>query len=171
MCGVRGMHTLASFPPRVRGSAVTLPPGSAPPRAYDLAMLSCAGLRYLVHISDDLGKKDQVHEYVVKLRKAERAQEQQPPSDTAGTFAQGAMIPPQQNENIARNNGYGPPPPSSFDGQAPVATPAEYSESDFHNAQIRLAGVDPTGNQGKKTTEKTAKDDPFADADLDLPGA
>ena len=34
-------------------------------------------LRYLVHICDDLGKKDQVHEYVVKLRKAERAQEPQ----------------------------------------------------------------------------------------------
>merc|ERR1719230_1630791 len=32
-------------------------------------------LRYLVHICDDLGKKDQVHEYVVKLRKAERALE------------------------------------------------------------------------------------------------
>merc|ERR1719198_2603947 len=36
-------------------------------------------LRYLVHICDDLGKKDQVHEYVVKLRKAERAQEQMGP--------------------------------------------------------------------------------------------
>ena len=34
-------------------------------------------LRYLVHICDDLGKKDQVHEYVVKLRKAERSQEPQ----------------------------------------------------------------------------------------------
>ena len=35
-----------------------------------------------MHICDDLGKKDQVHEYVVKLRKAERAIEQpggQPP--------------------------------------------------------------------------------------------
>ena len=30
-----------------------------------------------MHICDDLGKKDQVHEYVVKLRKAERAQEPQ----------------------------------------------------------------------------------------------
>mmetsp|Transcript_17885 Transcript_17885/g.50068 ORF Transcript_17885/g.50068 Transcript_17885/m.50068 type:complete len:786 (+) Transcript_17885:210-2567(+) len=29
-------------------------------------------LRYLVHICTDLGRKDEVHEYVVKLRKAER---------------------------------------------------------------------------------------------------
>ena len=33
-------------------------------------------LRYLVHICDDLGKKDQSHDYVVKLRAVERALEQ-----------------------------------------------------------------------------------------------
>ena len=32
-------------------------------------------LRYLVHICDDLGKKDQSHDYVVKLRAVERAME------------------------------------------------------------------------------------------------
>jgi len=40
-------------------------------------------LRYLVHICDDLGKKDQVHEYVVKLRKAER-QVEAPAARTGG---------------------------------------------------------------------------------------
>merc|ERR1719261_2403679 len=36
-------------------------------------------LRYLVHICDDLGKKDQSHDYVVKLRGVERTLEQDGP--------------------------------------------------------------------------------------------
>lgn len=37
-------------------------------------------LRYLVHICTDLGRKEEVHDYVVKLRKAERSQAQEPPT-------------------------------------------------------------------------------------------
>eukprot|EP00964_Phaeocystis_antarctica_P124176 scaffold87867_cov59-Phaeocystis_antarctica.AAC.8 len=59
----------------------TPPPSPSPltahrsPLTFHPHQVEC--LRYLVHICDDLGKKDQVHEYVVKLRKAERAQEPQ----------------------------------------------------------------------------------------------
>jgi len=35
-------------------------------------------LRYLVHICTDLGRKEEVHDYVVKLRKAERTAAQEP---------------------------------------------------------------------------------------------
>jgi len=35
-------------------------------------------LRYLVHICTDLGRKEEVHDYVVKLRKAERSAAQEP---------------------------------------------------------------------------------------------
>jgi intraflagellar transport protein 88 len=42
-------------------------------------------LRYLVHIYTDLGRKDDVHDYVVKLRKAERAQ-----GEAAATMAAAA---------------------------------------------------------------------------------
>jgi uncharacterized membrane protein YgcG len=42
-------------------------------------------LRYLVHIYTDLGRKDEVHDYVVKLRKAEREQ-----GEAAATMAAAA---------------------------------------------------------------------------------
>lgn len=50
-------------------------------------------LRYLVQLADDMGKKDMVHDFVVRLRKAERAQDQgaaaaeQPASDVRGPCA------------------------------------------------------------------------------------
>ena len=50
-------------------------------------------LRYLVHICDDLGKKDQVHEYVVKLRKAERSQEPQHGAGGPDTMMRGGPAP------------------------------------------------------------------------------
>merc|ERR1719313_1824338 len=52
-------------------------------------------LRYLVHICDDLGKKDQSHDYVVKLRAVERAQEGLE-ANAAPTFDGGAMQMQQQ---------------------------------------------------------------------------
>jgi len=113
-------------------------------------------LRYLVHISDDLGKKDQVHEYVVKLRKAERTQEQAALTTGAGTQAQdmGAV----QNENVPRNGTFGnsyaqPEPPPNYNNNSVQRQPgpgeAGYVESDYHLAQIEAASVG-VNTQGKK---------------------
>ena len=50
-------------------------------------------LRYLVHICDDLGKKDQSHDYVVKLRAVERAMEGAENANPAPTFDPSAAPP------------------------------------------------------------------------------
>merc|ERR1711988_1020191 len=65
-------------------------------------------LRYLVHICDDLGKKDQVHDYVVKLRKAERALEMQAQTNiapstqlpTAESFQPATASEPASNQSV-----------------------------------------------------------------------
>lgn len=72
-------------PPRRADLHASAGPPDAPPAARPRAR---AGLRYLVHISEDLGKKDQVAEYVIKLRKAEKAHEQAALGASAATAAQ-----------------------------------------------------------------------------------
>jgi len=60
-------------------------------------------LRYLVHICTDLGRKEEVHDYVVKLRKAERTAAQEPqtrvPQGNLG--GPGSTQPPVQEESYA----------------------------------------------------------------------
>ena len=70
-------------------------------------------LRYLVHICDDLGKKDQSHDYVVKLRAVERAMEG---GDGPGTFDPGAitMQQQQQQQQVRPPTCPLPPPHSSL---------------------------------------------------------
>jgi len=120
-------------------------------------------LRYLVHICDDLGKKDQVHEYVTKLRKAERAMEQPgmgQPADSQGpgSSPQTSPPPPQQqqqqyhgyDENVSSNprNGYG-------------------GESEYEQSLVARAGADvKAGANLKKVAAGGADEEHFADISL-----
>lgn len=106
-------------------------------------------LRYLVHICDDLGKKDAVHEYVVKLRKAERAVDVPPPEQHGGD---GGHVPA---EHAGAQGGRNDPPGESAYQQAMVAAAAKASRP--------AASV----NAAAKATRATHDDDLFADDDLD----
>merc|ERR1711934_891379 len=89
-------------------------------------------LRYLVHICDDLGKKDQVHEFVVKLRRAEKAQEQQATQQQLRTQAPAQVKPMaevQPRENVVQL------------GVQPVAPPAAAPEED--NSKFSFMGDSP----------------------------
>jgi len=113
-------------------------------------------LRYLVHICDDLGKKDQVHEYVVKLRKAERAIEASAPPPES----QPHMPPPQHQAGYGGSDQYrgtedsqGEPGPSAFQ-QAMMAAAAGAPRA----APMQSKAAKPPSG---------ADDDLFADDDLD----
>lgn len=73
--------------------------GSHAPRA---AAAARSGLRYLVHLSDDLGHKDQMLEFVGRLRKAEKAHEESTLADGAGTLAQVRAAPRRASAPAAR---------------------------------------------------------------------
>jgi intraflagellar transport protein 88 len=113
-------------------------------------------LRYLVHICDDLGKKDQVHEYVVKLRKAERAVEASaPPAESQ------AQMPPQQHQA-----GYG----GSDQHGGTEDSQGERGPSAFQQAMVAAAAGAPRAPPPKSKAAKPpsgADDDLFADDDLD----
>jgi len=112
-------------------------------------------LRYLVHICDDLGKKDQVHEYVVKLRKAERAMEQPGhPAAQAPEPEPMHQAPPQQpmyDENLPRNHEQG----------------YTAGESAYEQSLVAKAGHDgKSGGPQKKVAAGGVDDDHFADVSL-----
>jgi len=112
-------------------------------------------LRYLVHICDDLGKKDQVHEYVVKLRKAERAMEASAPA-------------PESPQQMPQHNqgGYGGGDQYSVgeDSQGD-SRPSAYQQAMLAAA----AGAPRAPQQSSKAVKPPsgADDDLFADDDLD----
>jgi len=116
-------------------------------------------LRYLVHICDDLGKKDQVHEYVVKLRKAERQTEPAPQQEQMPPPQPAEAAPLYSDENLPQQRpqgGFGP------------------GESEYEQSQVAAAGA--AGKSAvpmKKVAAGGVDDDHFADVDLDdmlLPG-
>lgn len=119
-------------------------------------------LRYLVHICDDLGKKDQVHEYVAKLRKAERALEA--PQTGMGTEMPPPPMPPSA-----------PPPPqyapqnggNLYDKNLSNNVPETYNaESEYEQAQVAAAGQMRTGGGVKKKVAAAVDEDHFADTEL-----
>jgi len=116
-------------------------------------------LRYLVHICDDLGKKDQVHEYVVKLRKAERAIEQpgQPPAQVPDSAP-----PPEPIQPAAAGGVYDENLPHNHDKGYSVG------ESEYEQSLVAKAGNDGKGGGPvKKVAAGGVDDDHFADVALD----
>ena len=120
-------------------------------------------LRYLVHICDDLGKKDQVHEYAVKLRKAERALDamgggadtrRRADAAAAGRPA-AARLRPRLPQRECRHN---TPPPEK---------PYVPGDSEYENHQVARAGESRTPQATKKVTAANADDDHFADVAID----
>jgi len=118
-------------------------------------------LRYLVHICDDLGKKDQVHEYVVKLRKAERAMEgpgghmPEPEHAPAPSYEQQQQQQQQQfyDENQPNNH------------KAREYAPGE---SDYEQSQIAAAaGTGKSHVMLKKVAAGGGDDDHFDGVELD----
>ena len=123
-------------------------------------------LRYLVHICDDLGKKDQVHEYVVKLRKAERAQEQTgPPGAQTQMGAQAA-----ESHRGAHEHGGGMPY-GGDEENLPHNRGGQYvpGESAYENSQVMAAAAagKSAGMPAKMVSAANADDDHFADVELD----
>ena len=112
-------------------------------------------LRYLVHICDDLGKKDQSHDYVVKLRAVERAQEGG--DDGPGTFNQQPQMqqmqqmPPQQMQMQQQ-----PQQHMSYD------EPPQYNE-EYERQQVNAAAVGGKAPPTKKVVAAAADEDLFAD--------
>jgi len=106
-------------------------------------------LRYLVHICDDLGKKDQVHEYVVKLRKAERAVE---PASSPVPEPTQPVVPQQQM--------YQEMPDHSHSHSQPNG------ESEYEQSQVMAAGAGKSSVPTKKVAAGGVEDDHFGDDDL-----
>jgi len=134
-------------------------------------------LRYLVHICDDLGKKDQSHDYVVKLRAVERAIDG---GDGPGTFDQAAMQQAQaqqmqmqqmqqqqmqqqqMQQQQQRGGGYNGGVADISDGGGAPAAP-RYDE-EYERQQVAAAGVDHKPPPTKKVTAGSgAADDQFDD--------
>jgi tetratricopeptide (TPR) repeat protein len=150
-------------------------------------------LRYLVHICDDLGKKDQVHEYVVKLRKAERAvepqqeQEQQYAPPQQGYQEQYA--PQHEQQQPMRPVARAEPRLLARDVRAPpflasrerrlAAAPLllrththassrrPAGESDYEQSQVMAAGHQKVGGPTKKVAAGGVGDDLFGDDELE----
>jgi len=146
-------------------------------------------LRYLVHICDDLGKKDQSHDYVVKLRAVERALEQSgggPGTMDAQTLAQQQQQQQQhhhmqqqqqqqQQQRAAMGYGaeqsggggyYDENEPNNRGGQGQQAP--SYDD-EYERAQVQAASA--SGKAGGGPTKKVtsgggADDDQFADVEL-----
>jgi len=133
-------------------------------------------LRYLVHICDDLGKKDQVHEYVVKLRKAERALENpNAPQTEAPSQAQQQQMMMQQQQQMAQMQQQQQGDFSGGGGYYDDENRANNSmgggqpgESEYEQSQVLAAGADrKAGVPMKKVAAGNVDDDHFADVDLD----
>ena len=120
-------------------------------------------LRYLVHICDDLGKKDQVHEYAVKLRKAERA------LDAMGGGADTRAAPTQPPPGAGGGGGYAPAYPNENAAHTtpPPEKPYVPGDSEYENHQVARAGESRTPQATKKVTAANADDDHFADGAID----
>ena len=105
-------------------------------------------LRYLVHICDDLGKKDQSHDYVVKLRAVERAMESGEAGGGGGaanTFdpSQGMQMqqPQMQQQRMAQPNyGGGGYTDISDAGGGGGGGNAAYNE-EFERQQVQAAAT------------------------------
>jgi len=137
-------------------------------------------LRYLVHICDDLGNKDQSHDYVVKLRNVERAMEGAETMQAQTQLehhqpAQNLMQQQQQqqqqqqryyDENDQGNRGGGGGGAGAGVGAGPP--PAAYNE-EYERQQVNAAaasGKAPTAQKKVTSGGGGADDDAFADVDL-----
>ena len=123
-------------------------------------------LRYLVHICDDLGKKDLSHDYVVKLRAVERAMEggEGPGTFDAQTLAQQQQ---QQQQQMAQQQraagGYGEGGGLGYDENVVDNRAASYND-DYERQQVNAAATSGKAAPTKKVTSGGgADDDQFAD--------
>jgi intraflagellar transport protein 88 len=131
-------------------------------------------LRYLVHICDDLGKKDQSHDYVVKLRAVERATEGQE-GPVAQTFEQQPSHHQQPGMHQQRGGGEmgggggggGAYDENVADNRPGGGSAAAYSE-EYERQQMQAAAASgkPSAPQRKVTAGGGADDDQFADVEL-----
>jgi len=136
-------------------------------------------LRYLVHICDDLGKKDQSHDYVVKLRAVERAMDG---GDGPGTFDQAAMQQAQQQQQMQQQQaaqqqqqqqqraaagyggGYNGGVADISDGPGAGAPAAPRYDDAYEQQQVAAAAVSSKPAPNKKVTAGGgAADDQFDD--------
>jgi len=130
-------------------------------------------LRYLVHICDDLGKKDQVHEYVVKLRKAERAQEPQGGPDGPETQMRGGPGPSVPSGSGATQYGGRTQQGGPFEDENAPQNREQQSympgESAYENSQVHAAaaGGGKSGGPSKVVSAAGVDEDHFADVELD----
>ena len=134
-------------------------------------------LRYLVHICDDLGKKDQSHDYVVKLRAVERALEG---GDDSGTFDTQALAAQQQQMHMQQMQ-----PQRSAIGYVESGAAQGYVENvvdsrvgiggggsphyddEYERQQVNAAATSGKAAPTKKVTAGGgADDDQFADVEL-----
>lgn len=131
-------------------------------------------LRYLVHICDDLGKKDQSHDYVVKLRAVERAIEG---VEVAGTFdAQGLAGQHQQQVPLVQHqlthqqrepSGYAEASPYDDGAVGAGGGPAPQYDDEYERQQVHAAATSGKAAPTKKVTAGGgADDDQFADVEL-----
>ena len=137
--------------------------------------------RYLVHICDDLGKKDQSHDYVVKLRSVERAIEGA--GGAAGTVdaQQMAYAAQQQAQQQAlamaqaqQRGGYPQPYPGGDENQRANGGGGgggggggEYDEAYERQAVAAAAAGGAARAPSKQVSKQAVDDDHFADVDLD----
>mmetsp|Transcript_18157 Transcript_18157/g.21753 ORF Transcript_18157/g.21753 Transcript_18157/m.21753 type:complete len:774 (-) Transcript_18157:386-2707(-) len=103
-------------------------------------------LRYLVHICTDLGRKEEVHDYVVKLRKAERSQSQEQAARQAMTQnAQNLSIRTNMEDEAAGAGG----------GGTPASSPRGNQRSSPFRAPERPQGrALPTGDGAPKNDDE-----------------
>jgi len=126
-------------------------------------------LRYLVHICDDLGKKDQVHEYVVKLRKAERALEAPTTMSEAQQqqhMAHMAHMAQAEASQAQAQQGYFDQGGGSQGGGGHEQPQGEAMDSEYVQSQVAAAGGK-SGAAKNKVAAGAVDDDHFADVDLD----
>ena len=120
-------------------------------------------LRYLVHICDDLGKKDLSHDYVVKLRAVERAMES---GEGPGTFDAQTLAQQQQQQQMAAQQarGYGGEGNGlGYDENVVDNRAASYND-EYERQQVNAAATSGKAAPTKKVTSGGgADDDQFAD--------
>eukprot|EP00276_Gloeochaete_wittrockiana_P005178 CAMPEP_0184657556 /NCGR_PEP_ID=MMETSP0308-20130426/20301_1 /TAXON_ID=38269 /ORGANISM="Gloeochaete witrockiana, Strain SAG 46.84" /LENGTH=874 /DNA_ID=CAMNT_0027095527 /DNA_START=32 /DNA_END=2656 /DNA_ORIENTATION=+ len=124
-------------------------------------------LRYLVHICTDLGKRDQVHEYVQLLRKAERAQEGKssaPSSTSASASASAPNPPPTAAPSRPTSDMPGPPPTA-----APRPLVEERGQSlEIEDDQQEAMPESPVETKPSRTIKlKKSDEDDWENAELD----
>ena len=112
-------------------------------------------LRYLVQICDDLGKKDRMHEFIEKLRRAER-----------DAVLADDVAPRMSEQPSDAAIGRPPPPSNSAEGDVRAADAKERLDH-YEQTQAAAAGIQKNRRITNKVAAARGDDDHFDDVDLD----